>query len=331
MPLDSGAVTEVGAAVFANEPHARVRRPTVILNPSGNVGAALRMARESLGLSLQDIAMATCVRPPYLAAIEAFDLQLLPSRPFAVGYVRAYAIALGLDAATVVARFRAEAPAPDTALRPPMGIVRSTPARFGRIAFAAGLLVTAVVSWNLARHAVAAPSRRVVADITSPTQRAAMLVAGPAHLGGPLPAPPEATTPAPYETPGLAAASAAGGSADAADVAAHDARLAAAGIAAPVSAGAPFVAAGTVYGAPSPGSGVILQAVKPTSLVIHGQDGAVYFARQLAAGEAWRAPALAGLVVDVGNPGSIEVFVGGLSRGPLSAAKTPLAHLGGQG
>ena len=77
------------------------------------------------------------------------------------------------------------------------------------------------------------------------------------------------------------------------------------------------------------GSGVILQARKPTSLIVRGQGGVVYFARQLAAGEAWRAPVMAGLIADVGNPASIEVFAGGISRGALTDAKSPLARLGG--
>nr|MBA3810945.1 helix-turn-helix domain-containing protein [Caulobacteraceae bacterium] len=94
-----------------------------------------------------------------------------------------------------------------------------------------------------------------------------------------------------------------------------------------VPPGAPFVAAGAVYGATGAGSGVILQARKPTSLIVRGPGGVVYFARQLAAGEAWRAPAMAGLVADAANPASIEVFAGGASRGALMQSQTPLAQL----
>ena len=142
-----------------------------------------------------------------------------------------------------------------------------------------------------------------------------------AHLGAPLPAPPEAAPPPAYKTPGL------GGAGDATS-----------GQATPGDSGppigAPFVARGVVYGSDGAASGVTLQARKPTTLVVHGPDGAVYFARQLQAGEAWRAPAREGLIADVGNPASIEVFVSGLSRGPLTDAKTALArieHQGGDG
>jgi hypothetical protein len=87
------------------------------------------------------------------------------------------------------------------------------------------------------------------------------------------------------------------------------------------------VAAGTIYGASGAGAGVILQARAPTSLVVHGAGGAVYFARQMAVGEAWRAPTLDGLSVDVGVPAAVEVFVGGASRGALTQPKTSLAKL----
>jgi hypothetical protein len=56
-------------------------------------------------------------------------------------------------------------------------------------------------------------------------------------------------------------------------------------------------------------------------------EGGILFARQIAAGEAWRAPPSPGLVADVGNPASMEVFVDGLSRGDLSEGRTPLDSL----
>ena len=77
------------------------------------LGEALRAARESLGLEIEDIAQATRVRGAYIAALEAFELDALPSRPFAIGYLRAYARALGLEPDAVVARFMTEAPVVD--------------------------------------------------------------------------------------------------------------------------------------------------------------------------------------------------------------------------
>ena len=62
---------------------------------------------------------------------------------------------------------------------------------------------------------------------------------------------------------------------------------------------------------------------------MRGADGSVYFARQLAKGEAYRAPPLSGLVVDVSEPPAFQVFVDGRSRGLLSANQTSLSRLAG--
>jgi cytoskeleton protein RodZ len=304
MPLDAGAFAENTGYAARVDGLAPLRPQTVRLDVDGNVGAALRSARESLGLAVEDIAQATRVRPAHVASLEAFDLVALPARPFVIGYVRAYARALGLETEAVVARFRQEAPDADSMLRAPYGLsVRGR--RFGVLALGVAFLVVALVGWNIVRHAALAPRHVSRQAMRAPAGR---VDSGPAVLGAPLPAPPEATAPPTYQTPGLAASPAAAPDVD------------------PV--GAPFSAAGAIYGAPAAGAHLILQARKSTSLVVRGGAGIV-FARQIASGEAWRAPASAGLVADVGNPASIEVFVDGLSRGDLTQARTSLDALAG--
>ncbi len=328
MSLDKRAVGDTPDVAAQGGNLASLRPVKVVLTEYGNVGAALRGAREALGLEVEDIAQATRVRAAHLAAIEAFELSALPSRPFAVGYVRAYARALGLDAEAVVARFKAEAPPPDGDLRAPGGLGHNAPRRWRWLAVLAVGVVAAVVTWNLTRHAQVAPPHRGAALAAPRAALAARPPAGPAILGAPLPPPPEASTPPAYETPGLAAAMGAGESPRAPAAAVGGATLGPSGRSSDADApGAPFVAAGAIYGAKGAGSGVILQARKPTSLIVRGPGGVVYFARQLAAGEAWRPPAMAGLVVDAGNPASIEVFTDGASRGALPQAQTPLAQL----
>jgi hypothetical protein len=150
---------------------------------------------------------------------------------------------------------------------------------------------------------------------------------GRAAPAGRLRAPPEATNPPPYETPGLAAATAASGPDAAAQA---TARIAAEAEAArptnPIPIGSSFVSHGAaIYGAPAPG-GVVLQAIRPLTLVV--RDGAqVTFARALSAGEAWRAPALAGQVADVDDPAAMEAYVGGKAIGPLTASQTAVGSL----
>jgi hypothetical protein len=300
---------------------ALLRPSPLVLDADGHVGSALRRARESLDLGLGDIAQATHVRADYLEAIESLDLSALPAGPFAVGYVRAYARALGLDADMVAARFRHETPGGDTVLRAPLGAQFRRQMRLGRLGMAMIALIVALIGWNLVVRVTAPPPHLAGAVLSAPLQPRAP--AGPARLGAPLPAPPEATTPPPYVTPGLARAAAANGSDGAAAGIADEAAPVPAVNAIPI--GAPFAAHGAVFGAAR--STLILQAVRPMSLVVRGPGGAVYFARQLAAGEAWRAPDLAGLTADVDVPAAVEVYVAGRANGPLSQPQTPLSAL----
>jgi TonB family protein len=82
-----------------------------------SAGGMLRIAREATGHTIADIAARTNVPPARLEAIERMDVAFLPSAPFTLGFVRAYANELNLPADALVARFRQEAgyPAPGAA------------------------------------------------------------------------------------------------------------------------------------------------------------------------------------------------------------------------
>ena len=301
------------------------------LQYGGDVGQALRAVRESRNLSLEELADTTRIRRAYLADLEAMRLDRLPSRPFTIGYVRAYAEALGLDGEAAVERFKAEEPVLDEPLRPPVGV--SEPGDPRAVAIVAGVVVilAAIVLWNVAQRAMnanAPPPPLASAKATARALEAQK--AGPVALGAPLPAPVESTTPPPYETPGLAAAGESGVN--------HSAPaklgLKADGEAAvdPATLSPVFVPKGAVYGAQSgQPSAVTLQALKSASLIVRGVDGSIYFARQFAPGEAYRAPRLAGITANVSEPDSFQVFVGGQSKGVLPAAQVSLNQLAGGG
>jgi len=70
------------------------------------VGATLRSAREAGGESLEDVAEAIRIRSEYLFAIEEENYYGLPGWAHAVGYVRSYAMYLGLDSGPLVKRVR---------------------------------------------------------------------------------------------------------------------------------------------------------------------------------------------------------------------------------
>ena len=326
MPLDSGGVTQLyrSGDMDSADTFAPTEEPSLQYGP--DIGAALKSAREFRGLSLQDVSDATRIRRTYLAAVEDMRLEELPSRPFTLGYIKAYAKHLGLDPEEAVNRFKESSPDPDEPLRAPVGVRRERDPRMGAIIASGVLIVSAIVLWNIAQRAI---SEEAPPPPTAPTSVAGVTPAGPAGPGGPmsvgepLPAPVEASTPEVYKTPGLEAASAADGSADAAAAAARirkDAEIAAALNAGPViSPGTPFVARGPVHGADAASSVVTFQARKSTSLIVRGTDGSVYFSPILPAGEAYRAPSFKGVSVEVSDPAAVDVFVSGKLKGSMTA------------
>jgi hypothetical protein len=321
MPLDTNDIAEERIAPYADDKIAALRPVRIVLDDTVHVGAALRAARERLGLAEDDIAQFTRVRSAYIAAIEAFDFDALPARPFVVGYVRAYALALGLEPEAVVARFHAEAPQVDGKLRAPGGVSYDAFAGLRRLLVVGAVVAAAVTLWNLSRRAELRAAEHTSVPAVGPARPAPS--AGPAQIGAPLPTPPEATTPPVYQTPGL----------ETVDPAASPPKTgAASGLTDGVAGSVRFTPLGVVYGdaaqGPAAAGEIVLQAHKATSLIVRGAGGAVYFARLLAAGEAWRGPALAGLTAEVADPSAMEAFVGGASHGRLLQTQTPLAHLG---
>lgn len=74
-----------------------------------SVGERLKAGRETLGLSLPEVAARTRVPLRHLEAIEASDYSQLPSPTYAVGFVRAYARAIGADEVGLAHDVRIEA------------------------------------------------------------------------------------------------------------------------------------------------------------------------------------------------------------------------------
>lgn len=309
MPLDSGGMNDVEGAIEApvEPPRATPYAPTI--HSGADVGQALRAIREHQGLSLDSLAETTRVRASYLTAIEELQLDKLPSRPFVIGYIRAYAQALGADPDQAVERFKAEEPVLDEPLAAPVGVQDQRDPRLAAIIAAGVVILVAIVAWNVVQRIMTetAPSAPVASEGSS-AKALANTTAGTVALGAPLPPPVESTTPPPYETPGLSKAVNAQGQPLAPQAAPPP-------TAAEMNLAPTFKPAGQVYGAPS--GPMVLQALKPAFLVVRGGDGSIYFARQLAQGEAFRTPAIGGLTVDVAEPEAFQVFVGGQSHGLL--------------
>ena len=69
------------------------------------LGEFLKNKRESKNETLEDIAAQTRINLPFLQAVEADDWEQFSSEVIARGFVRAYAVSLGLDEGEVLGRF----------------------------------------------------------------------------------------------------------------------------------------------------------------------------------------------------------------------------------
>ncbi|MGB6231308.1 MAG: helix-turn-helix domain-containing protein, partial [Litorimonas sp.] len=96
----------------------RHNKPATADRPSLPLGGRLRAQRKALGWTMEDAAKRSGVRAEYLLALENHDLEALPTVGYGLGYVRAYARALGLDAQASVADFKRDSEMPRNLGRP---------------------------------------------------------------------------------------------------------------------------------------------------------------------------------------------------------------------
>jgi transcriptional regulator with XRE-family HTH domain len=76
--------------------------------PPARPGERLRVARESRGLSLAEVAARTRVPQRHLEALEAGDYSALPSPTYAMGFSKAYARSVGADEVAIGQAIRGE-------------------------------------------------------------------------------------------------------------------------------------------------------------------------------------------------------------------------------
>jgi transcriptional regulator with XRE-family HTH domain len=98
-----------------NDPEIRNITNPRTSNPNGfegtsgmqTLGAILREAREAMGVSLVEVEETTRIRQKYLSALEADEWHLLPGEVVGRGFLRNYALFLGLDPEQLMERRRA--------------------------------------------------------------------------------------------------------------------------------------------------------------------------------------------------------------------------------
>ncbi len=293
-------------------------------------GSELREARERLGWDLGEVAAALRIKLAYLSAIEDGRLSALPGNAYALGFLRSYATALGLDADDLTRRFRIESA--DINRRPDLAFPSPVPERGvpTSAAILVGLVVVVIAyaAWYrlsdhettpvhsvppvpaqlLSNHRAAAISPQVASVMptnAAPPTASGAAGGGPARSGGAAPpigadtvgaAVPQAATPTASASSNSSAASPQARPAPVptapGPVATPPAATPSATGATVTPSGSPLPAATTAPSTP-PGttaSGIVLVASAPSWIEVRTADGKVLTDHVLQNGETWQAP-----------------------------------------
>ena len=303
--------------------------------PSGDAPAdrfhladILKRAREAKGLTLDQVAEITRVRRTFLEALEQAAYDVLPSRAFAIGHVKAYAKALGLDEEALADMFKIEVAESATRLHAPSGTaIEDLKPNYRLYVTAAMCLVGAIAIWNVLQHNPNLLSAKIAGpgNLDHQTWAAGvpMIRDGVVYVTRSAPAPKDQDIPPPYVTPGLedgfASISAASNHDQQAPVPVQDV----------LQARKSFNPRGAVYGAPPESSTVTVQATKSVNLIVRGGDNTVYFAHELGEGEAYRLPSTAqqDLTVEVSDPTAVDMYYNGEFAGPMDGPTASMGQL----
>lgn len=291
------------------------------------VGNEIRQAREQLGWTLPAMAAHLRIRLPYLEAIEEGRFGDLPGNAYAVGFLRTYARALGLDSDEIARRFKAEAA--DVNRKTELSFPAPVPER-GVPAGAAVLLgvmlvVVAYIGWYRfsgerrpeVESVPAVPERMATMIPTPTTERPASQTATPAPSTIPLVgASPQSATPKLPAPPAVVASNTAPASPP--QTAATSPVSVGVSVGASVAALAPPAAT-----TPAPDGGrLVLRAKSEAWMQVRDASGTIVLNRTLRAGETWPVPNRPGLLLTVGNAGGTELLLDGAATAPLGAEGT---------
>jgi cytoskeleton protein RodZ len=307
-------------------------------------GADLRSARDRLGWALTDVAAMLRIRPSYLEALETGRLNHLPGNVYALGFLRSYATALGLDAEDIARRFRSEA-----------GVIPRHselvfPAPVGERGLPAGALILlglilvggAYIGWyrlsgegklpaetvrplptrlaTLAEQALPGPDGRILLPAQPPPEpaRAAdddgQFEPRQAAAENPLLAPEPPPPPPPIEE--MRSASIPGATATTA-------------IAMPViqpmrrpepAAEPTLVSPATTDSPGQDGARVMLRFTGDTWVQVKERGGQALLTKVMKAGDTFPVPTRANLVLNTGNAGRVEILVDGVVVPPIGSA-----------
>lgn len=320
--------------------------------PKHTIGALLRETRESYGGDVERIANALRIRAQYLVAIEEGRYDRLPAPVYALGFVRAYAVHLGLDGEEAVRRFKQEASgfeiSRDLVFPVPLG-ERGIP--HGRILAAAVLLLLAAYGawYYLSSGGRTRPERvSAVPAALLPSPAPSTNAPAPTTTSGPTPpvtqsATSNAATPAPAP-PAMTAPPPSGPAASTEVPSPPGPKPGAAPVLTPppgmpsptprTEASPPTQTAALPGGSaagvtPGPGDThvfgvtdapvrIVIRAKADCWVKVRDQNGSTVFQHLLKAGDTYRVPDQPGLDLYAGNASGLTVAVDGQSAPPLT-------------
>ncbi len=291
--------------------------------PAARLGAQLRDTRQGLGWGVPELAASLRIRREYLEAIEDGRMSDLPGTTYALGFVRAYASALGLNGDQMAARFRAETD--EVARKPPLSFPAPVPQR-GVPAGALMLLGLVILAGAYAGWYWVSDHGHTPAQVVPPIPD--RLTAPAAEKSPPSPqvasilptatpsaeAPAEAKSPPPSPAPpGNPPATGTAAPAPAAAPAAPPPAAAAAPPPAPPAQAAATLPAGTR---------IVIRATADSWITVKQKAGPALLSKLMHAGDVYAVPAgTPGLTLTTGNAGGTELDVDG----------TPVPGLGANG
>lgn len=278
---------------------------TALVEPpaSAQVGAGMREVRERLGWRLADVAEQLRIRLPYLEAIERGDLAALPGSAYQTGFIRSYALILGLDPEEILRRFRAAGMGPPA--KAELSFLAPVPDRAVPTGALWFILVLLVIGGYAGWYFHSERDRHLAQAIPSVPPELAPLAVPPKP-----PAPKPVPVAAPAATP-------------AAPATAASATKPAAGTVAPAPA-SPTPGAPAPPATPAAASGQSIVATADSWIEVKDPTGNILFSRVLHAGESWPVPDEPGLLLTAGNAGGTEIAVNGKPGAPLGAAGSVL-------
>jgi cytoskeleton protein RodZ len=279
--------------------------------PSNTVGETLRAARIERGEDAASVAALLKMRREQLEAVENGDLSKLPGRTYAMGFVRAYARHLGLDAKDLVERFKEETAAAE---KPVDLVFPQAQEEFSRprgSILTLGLLIAMTV-YGISY--VTTPDRKAMTSAAMAEETAAVVVEQPAAPPPQVPATESQKAPVEVAVSFVAGAQ---------TLPEQKVPAPALGVAPAPLPSTPFAVA--ELDAPlnpqtaQSNTRITLKAVEPTYVQIRDtqlpRSRSIMVARVLNVGESYSVPDRPGLIMQTGNAGGLQVEVDGRSLG----------------